>query len=94
MHAHHPLEVKCHTHFHKHVGTVGRFIVNAQARADAMTVRSLNGKHTVFDAIVCIGARADAHPHTGFAQELPPLVRQCHAVIENIVWAKKPLLMQ
>ena len=61
MYAHHPLQVKCHAHFHKHISAVRGFIVDTEARVDAMTLRRLDGKHTVLDAIVRIGARADIH---------------------------------
>lgn len=54
MHAHHALQVKGDAHLHKHVGAVRRFIVYAQARVDAMTLRGLNGEHPAFDAIVRI----------------------------------------
>ena len=54
MHAHHPLQVKGHAHFHKHVSAVRGFVVDAEAGGDSMTLRCLHGKHTVFDAVVRI----------------------------------------
>jgi hypothetical protein len=30
MYAHHPLQVKCHAHFHKHISAIRGFIVDTE----------------------------------------------------------------
>ncbi|MNR68753.1 hypothetical protein D3C85_1935100 [compost metagenome] len=54
MHAQDALQIKRYPHLHEHVAAVGRFVINAQPRADAMTLSRLHGEHSVFNAVVGI----------------------------------------
>ena len=75
------LDVKHNAHFRKHVGSIGDFVVHAEARANAVIQRFLKCRYPLSKPVLRIGSGTNIHGAAGFADSLPRRIGQGIAVV-------------
>ena len=84
---HRALQIERGAHLHEHVGRVGRLVIDAEPRLDAVIPGMLQRADAFAQCVLRVGAWTDVDVGAAIDENLPGALRQCAAMVEGVVGA-------